>query len=322
MELQRQLFDRFEPACLAIMETMQHVAFLLLVLGLILAVYKGRGLSADALLGPVLMAAVLTGFIAAWPELVGSEGWVWTATSELASQIETDAWETYIELLQDNQDTWWDWVANPRAAVTAGIVAAFGLAGQAIMYLARAFQFFMIGLILAFGPVFLALYAFSNTRAIAVRFLTGTLAVFLWDVAWRLVDLGTLNLARMPTASVFTTPAGLLLIAGWVILGYAFAPVVVSRALVAGEGIGGALLGAPVSGAGRALATVLGIKYAAAALSSNQPSSGGGSVPEMPPPPDSGPAPPPPTPASPAPANSSPQPYDVIKQTLQRQPNS
>jgi uncharacterized membrane protein YgcG len=281
MELQSLLFDKFEPACLEIMRTMQKVAFLLLVTALIALVYRARSLSAQALLQPILTLGILTSIISAWPELVGSKGLLWQISSELAGQIKADAWNVYLDFLDTGHTNWWDIFEGIRQAITLGLAVLFGLAGQAIMVIARCFQYFFIGLIIAFGPVFLALYPFQATRSICVSFITSTIAVFLWDVAWALVDLGTLNLARASSLVPMGTPIGILILAGWVVLGYVFAPVVVVRAMTAGGNIGGALVGGTLSGAGQALATATGLRFAIGAAlarpsASSNVSSGGG----------------------------------------------
>lgn len=283
MDLQNLLFDKFEPACLEIMQSMQKAAFLLLAAALVIEVLRRRAQSPESLLTPLLGVSILTGLVAAWAEIAGSNGLLWNLGTSLASEIEADAWTTYLEVLAENQDNWWNLITNPRAAITLGIIAVVGLLGEVVMVAARAFQFFFIGLILAFGPVFLSLLAFPATRMIGVNFLTVTTGLFLWDVAWKLVDLGTINLASASGLFPASTPAALLFIAGWVILGYVFAPLAVTKSLTAGGNIGGALLAASVVGGLQTAGSGAGLRYAAAGLmASNSSSSDLSPLPEPP----------------------------------------
>jgi hypothetical protein len=266
MDLQFLLFDKYEPACLEIMKSMQKLAFLLLTAALAFNVGRQRALSPEAIVWPLLNVTILTAVIAAWPDLVGSQGMFWKITAELSREIEADAWTTYLGILAQHRTDWWDFAAFQRAAVTLGIISLVGLLGEVVMVLARAFQFFFLGFVLAFGPVFIALFGFQTTRGIAVRFVSTTIGLFLWDVAWKLVDLGTINLANAGALIPSGTPGNLLLISGWVILGYTFAPIAVTHALTAGGNVGGALLGSVAGGASKVMATTFGMKYAAAGL--------------------------------------------------------
>jgi hypothetical protein len=274
ISIYQSFFDQLEPACVSIGETMQKLAYLLLVLFIIIKAGFRWPSDFESMIKPIVVCIILAGCIAQWPEWTGNKGYFATIGKELAEEVSADAYGQYCKNVDDFQKgkaSVWNLFTDPVGTLTAAFALMLGILGEFIMGIAKMFQYFFVALSLAFGPVFLALLAFSTTRSIGVSFITGTIGLFLWDLAWSLVDLGTLNLLRssLKTLPGFFGPAlGLIFTAGWVILGYILAPFVIVKTLTSGGNVGAALVSAPIQGATTAASLSLGSMAAINALKS------------------------------------------------------
>jgi hypothetical protein len=264
ISIYQSFFDKLEPACLAIGETMQKLAYLLLVAFIVIKAGFRWPPDYEAMMKPIVVCAILAGCIAEWPDWAGNKGYFARVGQELAQEVKADSYETYCRTVEDfrkGKTSGWSLFTDPVGTLTAAFALILGVLGEFIMGMAKMFQYFFVALSLAFGPVFLALLVFGTTRSIGVNFLTGTIALFLWDLAWSLVDLGTLNLLHSSLKALpgFFGPAlGLIFTAGWVILGYTLAPFVIVKTLTSGGNIGSALVKAPLDAAATMASLTLG----------------------------------------------------------------
>ena len=251
--LYNSFYDQLEPACKNIGVTMSKLTFVLLAVSLAHRVYTNRASNATALIEVLLPIVALVAFLSAWNELAGNNGLFSKMGMSLAKEIQQDAYTQYatqVTTYNDNTMSKWSFIADPVGTLTGWAYYMAGLVGMLVMGIAKMFQYFFIALTLAFGPLYIGLLAFNTTRGIGVNFIMTTLSLYLWDLTWRIVDLGTLNLIRVflnTAAGNATIGQGVLLTAGWVILGYIFGPVLVTKAMVAGGNIGGALVGGVMS---------------------------------------------------------------------------
>ena len=293
--LYKSFYDDLEPACKDIGVTMSKVTFVLLAISLAYRVYVNRSSNATAILEVLMPIIALVAFLSAWDMLAGNQGLFAQMGTSLASEVQQKAYNQYtqqVDTYAADSTTSWDFYTKPVETLTAFVYYLFGIIGTLVMGVAKMFQYFFIALTLAFGPLYIGLLAFNTTRGIGVNFMMSTLSLYLWDLAWRFVDLGTLNLIRVflnTAAGNATIGQGILLTAGWVILGYIFGPVLVTKAMVAGGNIGGALVGGVMSkalegaeiaagaGVGGKLFQGLGGSGGGAGGGSGQGGSGGGS---------------------------------------------
>lgn len=317
MDKALQLFSTFPDISLNLYRLMAKVAFLILVAGLMAKVVQHHSNPAQ-LLWPVLSAAVLTGFVAYWPQLTNfKEGLLWKAGQAIAQETQgatgartaLDAYKAFHEKADDSFTNLKFTLEAFRLAIIYGAAGVWMDVGRGLFSILRGFQVLAIGFVLAFGPLNLAFLSLNSTRSIGTHFMLMTCGVFLWDFALALVDIGTINLCNAVSnaANLDDLVIYAFLIPGWVILGYLLAPFAILKALTSGTNLATAMA-LPVIGAAATI-TAAGIQLggAAAGRAGRGGSRGGGdngsaSSPSTPPPkpsgPDSGGENPPPRPAS------------------------
>jgi hypothetical protein len=281
------LFPTFKGSVEDLYQGLLVFAYLIMVLGLLLAAYRGAFGSIAEIVRTLVAIAVLSivlGFVDEWVFFLGN-----TIQDGVIEELGTDPRETHTrfgEIIANPQDesedeSWYDFIFDAEAAVATAL-------GRLLVYLAakiswlivwwayaiqKGFLYFGVALL----PLFLPMFLLNATRGIAIRYILGIIGILLWPLGWAVANImteglldnaadrtlfefgGALGGASFgPQMIIFTVVASL-----WLVFSTIAAPVILGRVVTTGSQIGAALLGGFMGAAGAGLSGAVGGTMAA-----------------------------------------------------------
>lgn len=279
-------FDTLFPTFKGAVEELHHglagFAFMIMVLGLLAAAY--RGMFGD--LSEVIRALVAVGLISVALSFV--DDWCFQMgniiNDHVMDGLGSDPRETHTrfgELIADPTEEeedapWYETIFNVEAAVAKALAYFFIWIAAKIAWLIVWWAYFIQKALLYFGiavaPLFLPLLLLNATRGIAVRYILGLFSILLWPLGWAVANLMTdalLKAGAEETIFEFGGIAGkavfgpqmiffLLVASLWLVFSTIAAPKILGRVITTGAQIGSAMLGGFMSSVGAGLSGMAG----------------------------------------------------------------
>ncbi len=281
------LFPTFKGSVEDLFSGLLVFAYLVMVIGLLLAAYRGTfGSLAEVVrtLIAIAVIAVVLGLVDEWVFFLGN-----TVQDGVIAELGTDPRETHTrfgEIIANPQDeseesSWYDFIFDTEAAVATALGRFLILIAAKIAWLIvwwayviqKGFLYFGVALL----PLFLPMFLVNATRGIAIRYVLGIIGILLWPLGWAVANImtealldnaadrtlfefgGALGKASFgPQMIIFTIVASL-----WLVFSTIAAPVILARAVTTGSQIGAALLGGFVGASGASLSGAVGGTMAA-----------------------------------------------------------
>ncbi len=261
------LFPTFKANVAELHEGLLVFAYITLVLGLLLAAYRGMFGSFSEIVRALVAVAVLSialGYIDDWVFDAGN-----LVTEFVLEGLDTDPRETHTrfgELLTNPVDegddqSWLDRIFDAQTAIAEllakGLILIAAKIAWVIVWLAYFIHKALVYFGVALAPIFLPMLMLNATRGIAVRYIMGLLSLIMWPLGWAVANLMTQSLMDNAADRTLYEFGGVLgqasyapqmlifmLIASiWLVASTIGAPIIMSRILTSGAQIGSALLG-------------------------------------------------------------------------------
>ena len=261
------LFPTFKANVADLHEGLLVFAYLTLVLGLLLAAYRGMFGNITEVVRALVAVAILSvtlGYIDDWVFDSGN-----LVNDFIIDGLNTDPRETHTrfgELLAnpadaDDDRSWYDRIFDAQTAMAEwlakGIIWLAAKAAWVIVWWAYFIHKAIVYFGVALAPIFLPMLMLNATRGIAVRYVMGLLSLIMWPLGWAVANLMTQSLMEAAADRTLYEFGGVLgqasygpqmlifiLIASiWLVASTIGAPIIMSRVLTSGAQIGAALLG-------------------------------------------------------------------------------
>ena len=261
------LFPGFKAGVQELHEGLLVFAFFALVLGLLLAAYRGMFGNLAEIVRALVAVAILSvtlSFIDDWTFELGN-----LVNEHVIERLDTDPREAHtrfgeliVNPVDDGEDEgWWDKIFDAKAATATWIGKLLILVAAKIAWLIVWWAYFLHKALVYFGvalaPIFLPMLMLNATRGIAVRYLLGLFSLTLWPLGWAVANLMTEALMEAAADRTLFDYGGvvgqasfgpqmiffMLLASMWLLASTIGAPIVMSRVLTSGAQIGAALLG-------------------------------------------------------------------------------
>ncbi len=291
------LFPNFKFAVQDLHESLLVVAYLTMVMGLLLAAYRGMFGSIAEIIRALVAIAILSvtlGYVDDWTFDLGN-----MINDFIVEDLNTDPRETHTrfgELIanpvdEDDDRSWYEKLFDAKTAIAKAISWMLIWLAAKIAWVIVWWAYFIHKAVVYFGislsAIFLPMLMLNATRGIAVRYVLGLFSLLLWPLGWAVANLMTQALLEAAADRTLYDFGGVLgqasygpqmiffiLIASlWLIASTIAAPIVMSRVLTSGAQIGAALLG---GFAGAGIGVVSGGAGGAALGSSASAAVGGG----------------------------------------------
>ncbi len=264
-------FDNLFPTFKANVETLHEgllvVAYLTMVLGLLLAAYRGMFGNYSEIVRTLVAIGVLSitlGYIDEWTFELGN-----VVNDVVIEGLNTDPRETHTrfgELLtnpadEDDDRAWYERIFDARTAIAEALAKIMIWFAAKVAWVIVWWAYFIHKALVYFGialaPVFLPMLLLNATRGIAVRYVLGLFSLIMWPLGWAVANLMTQSLMDAASDRTLYEHGGLLgqvvyapqmlifmLVASiWLVASTIGAPLIMSRILTSGAQIGAALLG-------------------------------------------------------------------------------
>ncbi len=261
------LFPTFKTNVAELHEGLLVFAYLTLVLGLLLAAYRGMFGNLSEIVRALIAVAVLSvvlGYIDDWTFDAGN-----LVTDFVLDGLDTDPRETHTrfgELLanpvdEGDEQSWLDRLFDARTAlaemIAKGLIWFAAKIAWVIVWLAYFIHKALVYFGVALSPIFLPMIMLNATRGIAVRYVMGLFSLIMWPLGWAVANLMTQSLMDAAADRTLYEHGGLLgqvayapqmlifiMIASiWLVASTIGAPIIMNRVLTSGAQIGSALLG-------------------------------------------------------------------------------
>ena len=261
------LFPTFKFAVQDLHESLLVFAYLTMVLGLLLAAYRGMFGSIAEIMRALIAIAVLSvtlGYVDDWTFDLGN-----TINEFIVDGLGTDPREKHTsfgELIanpvdEDDDRSWYEKLFDAKTAIAKAISWMLIWLAAKIAWVIVWWAYFIHKAVVYFGislsAIFLPMLMLNATRGIAVRYVMGLFALLMWPLGWAVANLMTQALLEAAADRTLYDFGGVLgqasygpqmiffiLIASiWLIASTIAAPIVMSRVLTSGAQIGAALLG-------------------------------------------------------------------------------
>ena len=276
------LFPTFKSKVEELFQGLLVFAFLIMVIGLLLAAYRGTFGSLAEVVRTLIAIAVISvglGFVDQWAFFLGN-----AVQDGVVAELGTDPRDTHKrfgEILADPHDessdrSWYDFIFDAEAAVATAI-------GHAVIWMASKVAWWIVWwayiiqkAMLYFGvsllPLFLPMFLVNATRGIAIRYVLGLIGILLWPLGWAVANLmtdGLLSSAADKSLFEFGGVAGkasfgpqmiffMVVASLWLVFSTIAAPVILARAVTTGSQVGAALLGGFMGATGAGLSGAVG----------------------------------------------------------------
>lgn len=161
------------------------IAFIVVVLGAILLIYRGMFQGNTKILQSIALIAVVVALIMGYPTLVlSSSDYISESTSKVSEKIEKgiDDWGKTKIL---GQDSTFDFAAKFTKVLFKASMAFSSVIRSFLIFIQRILLYVLI----AMSPVILAFLLINETSSIAVKFLMTSLGVIFWGIGFNLSDI-------------------------------------------------------------------------------------------------------------------------------------
>ena len=261
------LFPTFKDGVQTLHEGLLVFAYFTMVLGLLMAAYRGMFGSYAEIIRTLVAIAVISvslNYVAEWTFGLGN-----LVNDYVLEGLNTDPRETHTrfgELIanpvdEDDDRSWFRKIFDVKTAVVKALTWALIWLAAKIAYVIVWWAYLIHKAVVYFGvsvsAIFISMILLNATRGIAVRYLMGLVALILFPLGWAVANLMTdalLNSAADRTLYDHGGPLGaasygpqmlffILLAAIWLIASTIAAPIVMTKVLTTGAQIGSALLG-------------------------------------------------------------------------------
>jgi hypothetical protein len=261
------LFPTFKTNVEALHEGLLVFAYLTLVLGLLLAAYRGMFGNYSEIVRALVAIAVLSvtlGYIDEWVFELGN-----VVNEHVIDGLGTDPRETHTrfgEMIANPADggddrAWYERIFDAQTAVAEAISKLVIWFAAKIAWVIVWWAYFIHKALVYFGialaPIFLPMLMVNAARGIAVRYVLGLFSLIMWPLGWAVANLMTdalLAAAADRTLYEFGGVVGqasyapqmlffILVASIWLLGSTIGAPIIMSRVLTSGAQIGAALLG-------------------------------------------------------------------------------
>ena len=261
------VFGTYKATVQAFHEQLIPFAFFGMVLGLLLAAYRGMFGDLSEMVRALVAVAILSvalNYVDDWTFRLGN-----IINDYVIEGMGTDPRETHSrfgELIADpisegEDRSWFDFIFDANATLNQWKAQALIWAASKVTWIIVWWAYMIHKAILYLGvglaPIFLPMFMLSSTRGIAIRYLLGLFALLLWPLGWATANLMTqalMDAAADRTLFEYGGIAGkaiygpqmmffILLASIWLIASTIGAPFVITRVLTTGSQIGGALIG-------------------------------------------------------------------------------
>ena len=261
------LFPTFKTGVQELHEGLLVFAYFAMVLGLLLAAYRGMFGNFPEIIRALVAIAILSvtlNYIDDWTFELGN-----LINDYVIEGLDTDPRETHtrfgeliVNPIDDGEDeSWLDKIFDAKAATATWIGKMLILAASKIAWIIVWWAYFLHKALVYFGvalaPIFLPMLMLNATRGIAVRYTLGLFSLIMWPLGWAVANLMTEALMAAAADRTLFDYGGLvgqasfgpqmiffmLLASIWLIASTIAAPIVMSRVLTSGAQIGATLLG-------------------------------------------------------------------------------
>lgn len=261
------LFPTFKTAVAELHEGLLVFAYLTLVIGLLLAAYRGMfGNMAEIVRGLVAVAvlSICLGYIDEWVFEAGN-----LVNEHVIEGLGTDPRETHTRFGEiianpadgDDDRAWYERIFDADTAIAEALSKMLIFFAAKIAWFIVWWAYFIHKALVYFGialaPIFLPMLMLNATRGIGVRYVMGLFSLIMWPLGWAVANLMTdalMQAAADRTLYEFGGALGrasyapqmiffILLASIWLVASTIGAPIVMSRVITSGAQIGAALLG-------------------------------------------------------------------------------
>ena len=261
------LFPTFKAAVAELHEGLLIFAYLTMVLGLLLAAYRGMFGNLGEIVRALVAVGVLSislGYIDEWTFEAGN-----LVNDYVIDGLDTDPRETHTRFGEiianpgdaDDDRAWYERIFDADTAVAEAISKMLIWFAAKVAWLIVWWAYLIHKALVYFGialaPIFLPMLMLNATRGIGVRYVMGLFSLIMWPLGWAVANLMTdalMNAAADRTLYEYGGALGrvsyapqmiffILLASIWLVASTIGAPIVMSRIITSGAQIGAALLG-------------------------------------------------------------------------------
>ena len=261
------VFAGFKNTVQAFHEQLLPFSFFAMVLGLLLAAYRGMFGNLAEILRALIAIAVLSvalNYVDDWTFRLGN-----IINDYIIVEMDTDPRETHTrfgELIADpisegEERSWFDLIFDTNATISQWRAEALIWIASKVTWIIVWWAYMIHKAILYLGvglaPIFLPMIMLNATRGISTRYLLGLFSLLLWPLGWATANLMTqalMEAAADRTLFEYGGVAGkaiygpqmiffILLASIWLVASTIGAPFIITRVLTTGSQIGAALLG-------------------------------------------------------------------------------
>ena len=262
-----QLFPTFKDAVAELHEGLLVFAYLLMVLGLLAAAYRGMFGSLTEVMRALVTIAVLAvtlNYVDDWTFEIGN-----AFNDHTIGALDSDPQKTYEKLGEmlaepadaDTETAWYEKIFDPQIAVAEALGKALVWLAAKVAMLIVWWAYFIQRALLYFGialsGIFLPMILLNATRGIAVRYVLGLFSLLVWPLGWAVANLMTEALMQAATDRTLYEYGGLagkalfgpqmyvflIVTALWLVFSTIATPVIIGKAITTGAQVGAAMLG-------------------------------------------------------------------------------
>ena len=261
------LFPGFKAGVQELHDGLLVFAYFAMVLGLLLAAYRGMFGNISEIVRALVAIAVLSvtlNYVDDWTFELGN-----LINDYVIEGLGTDPREAHTrfgEIIanpadEDDDRSWLKKMFDAKTAIASAIAKLFIFLASKIAWIIVWWAYFIHKALVYFGvalaPIFLPMLMLNATRGIAVRYTLGLFSLLMWPLGWAVANLMTEALMQAAADRTLYEYGGLggqasfgpqmlffiLLASIWLIASTIAAPIIMSRILTSGAQIGAALLG-------------------------------------------------------------------------------
>ncbi|MDA0814053.1 MAG: hypothetical protein O3C21_16885 [Verrucomicrobia bacterium] len=260
------LFPTFKTAVQDLHDGLLVFAFIIMVLGLLIAAYRGMFGNLVEVTQAMTAIAILTvvlNYVDDWTFEIGN-----LINEHVIGELGSDPRETHTrfgELItepeEDADQSWYEEIFALEASIAKALGYFLIWLAAKVAWLIVWWAYFIQKALLYFGmalsPIFLPMFLLNATRGIMVRYVLGLISLLVWPLGWAVANLMTDSLLQAGADNTIFEYGGalgqatygpqmiffLLLASLWLVFSTIAAPVMLGKVIASGAQIGAALLG-------------------------------------------------------------------------------
>ncbi|MEZ5325758.1 MAG: hypothetical protein R3F19_11935 [Verrucomicrobiales bacterium] len=260
------LFPTFKTAVQDLHDGLLVFAFIIMVLGLLIAAYRGMFGNLVEVTQAMTAIAILTvvlNYVDDWTFEIGN-----LINEHVIGELGSDPRETHTrfgELItepeEDADQSWYEEIFALEASIAKALGYFLIWLAAKVAWLIVWWAYFIQKALLYFGialsPIFLPMFLLNATRGIMVRYVLGLISLLVWPLGWAVANLMTDSLLQAGADNTIFEYGGalgqatygpqmiffLLLASLWLVFSTIAAPVILGKVIASGAQIGAALMG-------------------------------------------------------------------------------